>query len=308
MTLPPEAERVLADGTLCYLAASTPRGPHLTPVVFAFDRGRLWATTARRTVKARAWRRDPRAAGLVRHADRAVAFRGRVEVYDVLDPNTWEAGLRRAPALLRATARFSLKNARYFAGYARDARRIPLAWTPPGRVLVAIEPEDVALLDGGRVVESHGKWAARATGRRGFEVGGVAALPEPPDDVEMPAEGEGVVALESARGNTVVPVRWRRRDAEGTYYLAASRAALALAGARAAQRASLVVDRSSAWRAAQMRGAMLRGEAELFLPTARGWDDAVTSAGIGEPETLLRLRPSGLVWWSGWTSGTVGRP
>ena len=46
-------------GRFCAVAAMTPRGPHCTPLVFAFSGGRLWLTTSRRSVKARAWRTDP---------------------------------------------------------------------------------------------------------------------------------------------------------------------------------------------------------------------------------------------------------
>ena len=81
-------EEVLVRGTLCHLAAVTARGPHVTPVVYVAHAGRLWATTARRTVKARAWRRDPATAGLVILEDQAVAFRGDVTTFDILDPAT----------------------------------------------------------------------------------------------------------------------------------------------------------------------------------------------------------------------------
>ena len=61
--IPASARSVLERGTICHLAARTAHGPHLTPVVFAYQRGRLWVTTSRNSVKARAWRRDPSVAG-----------------------------------------------------------------------------------------------------------------------------------------------------------------------------------------------------------------------------------------------------
>src|SRR4029079_4595970 len=53
--LPAEAEEVLDRGVLCYLAVRPRFGPHLTPVVYVEDGGRLWVTTARSSAKARAW-------------------------------------------------------------------------------------------------------------------------------------------------------------------------------------------------------------------------------------------------------------
>src|SRR6266545_4823840 len=120
--LPPEFERILERGAFCSIAAETRRGPHLTPLVFAWSDGRVWLTTSCGSVKAWAWR--------------AVTFTGRAAAYDVLDPSTWIRTAVRMPAVTAASVRFTAKNARFFAGYAVDARRVPLAWTPPGRVFV----------------------------------------------------------------------------------------------------------------------------------------------------------------------------
>ena len=71
-------QEVLDRGQFCAVAAMTPRGPHCTPLVFANSGARLWLTTSRRSVKARAWRTDPSVAGLVRSDDLAVTFTGTV--------------------------------------------------------------------------------------------------------------------------------------------------------------------------------------------------------------------------------------
>src|SRR6266498_3972190 len=76
-----------------------------------------------------------------------VTFRGRVRTYDALDLLSWLSAAVAGPRLVRAATRFSLKNARFFAGYAVNARRVPLAWTPPGRVFVGVEVKAGALLD-----------------------------------------------------------------------------------------------------------------------------------------------------------------
>ena len=121
--LPDAAARVLRAGVLCYLATDHPSGPHVTPVVFALHASRLWVTTSRRSVKARAWRRDDRVGGLVRAGDRAVSFAGRVVTYDLLEPGSWPRSVLHAPSLTRAATAFTTKNARFFAGYAVDAYR-----------------------------------------------------------------------------------------------------------------------------------------------------------------------------------------
>jgi hypothetical protein len=81
---------------------------------------------------------------------------------------------------------------------------------------------------------------------------------------------------------------------------------------------ALTVDRASTWRAADMAGMLLQGVPALFSPafTQRG-----RAALVGEIErhlamfggespeagdvALIRLRPSRVVWWQGWASGTA---
>src|SRR5204862_5063493 len=100
-------QRVLEDGQFCAVAAATPNGPHCTPLVFAYSGARLWLTTSRGSVKARAWRVDRSVAGLIRHGVLSVAFVGTVKTYDALDRNTWGAAVAGATSIARATGRFS---------------------------------------------------------------------------------------------------------------------------------------------------------------------------------------------------------
>ena len=310
--LPRAAIEILERGRLCYLCVQTPQGPHATPVVFAFDGGSIWITTSRRSVKARAWRQDPYAAGMVRHGGRAFTFRGMVTAYDLLEPGTWGASLLRAPAITRAAARFTLKNARYFAGYARDARRIPLAWTPPARVLASLDVEDGAVLDEerGEVLEHWGHWGSRASSLASFVPDG-AAGPRAPEDIELTLgeEGDGAFAVAAISGPAVLPVRWRRTGSSAIAVTA--RSFLDMAGVRSRTPASLVADRASSWRASKMRGVMLRGEAEVYLPSRvrAGREALLDAAGApGERDAVVRLTPRSLVWWRGWTSDTVAAP
>jgi hypothetical protein len=311
--VPAAARRALDQGTLCYLAAGTSRGPHLTPVVYALDSGAVWVTTSRGSVKARAWRRDASASGLVRAGDVAVSFRGTARAYDVFDPGSWAGAAASAPALVGATMKFGLRNARFFAGYAVDASKVPFAWSPPGRVFVRISLDGGAVLDlaEGTTVEAWGEWggSARSSSSATFR----ALSRHRSLDLRAPAPirraigpvGEGALALVGERGTVVLPVRWRRRASEGSYEatLPAGFADLACAPPRTP--AALVVDRLDAWRASAMRGLMLRGTAQLFSPRGVSRGARALRERAGRGHALVRIRPDRIVWWEGWSGGTV---
>jgi hypothetical protein len=312
--LPAEFERILERGAFCSIAAETRRGPHLTPLVFARSDGRVWLTTSRGSVKARAWRADPRVAGLVQDGARAVTFTGRAAAYDVLDPSTWIRTAVRMPAVTAASVRFTTKNARFFAGYAVDARRVPLAWTPPGRVFVEIVLERAALLDAGEVRALWGAWDASHRTAETFRArrGGTDAFAALPPAVRSGLGGSGPAALGIAgpRGSVVLPARWAEEGLD--LYAAMPRGSLAIAGANEASfPVALAVDRASWWRAREMIGAMARGIGQAFLPDqlragGRSAEEMVRRTGT-DPEgaALVRIRPGRLVWWSGWSSGSV---
>jgi pyridoxamine 5'-phosphate oxidase-like protein len=311
--MPKAAARLLDEGVLCYVAVRTAHGPHLTPLVYTFHAGRLWVTTARGSVKARAWRKAPEVAGMVRDGDTAVTFRGRVATYDALDPLSWPGAVVSAPRLARAAAKFSLKNARFFAGYAVDANRVPLSWTPPGRVFAAIRLTAGWVIDGkdGRTLGRWGEWPAGADYRKEFR-------PPPPAKglgrripklirEAIGTSGHGALALEGIESElTVLPAEWHRTGA--TYEAILPAPIMELAHARRDSAAALTVDRASSWRAAEMTGLLLQGEAQLFSTeaTTRGRKSLLDRISDGtEPMALARIRPHRLVWWQGWTSGTV---
>lgn len=311
--LPDSARAVLDRGVLCHLAASSPSGPHLTPVVFAVEGGRVWGTTGRGTTKARRWRRDGRAAGLVRAGRGWVSFRGPVTMYDLLDPSTWADSLRRIREVTAASARFTVKNARFFAGYARDAARVPLGWTPPARVLFSVDLEAGVVADGDRLIERWGRWGRRIEGAPAYR-----AARHPVPDGDLPEEvralltdrGDGTLGVEGRNGPVVLPARWTRT--EGAFLAVTPRRVLALAAAGPRGRAALVLEHTSGWRAAKMRGVLVRGEASTFVPddlrTGRSSLLAsVRDIGIVDP-AVVRIRAETVVWWRGWASDTVGRP
>ena len=300
--LPENARQILERGTLCYLAVRTDDGPHLTPVVYVLDGGRIWLTTSRASVKARAMRRDPDVAGMIRSGSAVVTFRGRGRTYDAFDPLSWPFAAVAGPRLVRAATRFSLKNARFFAGYAVDARRVPLAWTPPGRVFVGIRIAAGAVLDvdDPLVRERWGDWSVSPKGRgrrrphlhpttRALDLGVPRSVRSLVGD-----RGEGAVAIGTT--STVLPVQWRRIARDRAYHALLPRAFLELAGGFASRRSSpapaaLAVDRLAAWRATDMAGMLLQGDADVAPPE----DD----------RSVVRLRPRRVVWWRGWSSGTV---
>jgi hypothetical protein len=298
---------VLERGTFCHLAVRATSGPHLTPVVFAIQRDRLWVTTSRSSVKARAWRADATVAGLVRSGGVAVAFRGRVRTYDALDPLSWPAAAVAAPSIARAAISFSMKNARFFAGYAVDTRRVPFAWTPPGRVFAGIEMPAGRVLDvaTGSVVGGWGSWPEeelrparrrRSSAPRSDTAGRwTAGLDRRiPRSVRaaVGTRGEGTLAVGGQGALAVVPATWRRVASEGAYEATVAGPFLDLAGGWSGP-VALTVDHASAWRASEMAGILLQGAAEVC-----------TGVGIAGA-VLIRIHPERAVWWEGWTSGTV---
>jgi hypothetical protein len=304
-------QTVLEQGEFCTVATSTLDGPHCTPLVFAYSGGRLWLTTSRRSVKTRAWKEDPAAAGLVRHGDLAVTFTGTAKLYDALDRSTWGDAVAGATSIARATAAFSKKNARFFAGYAFDAKQVPFAWTPPGRVFVGIDLERTALLDDEGVQEGRGRWGGETASHGGFRrvMKGSDPFAALPREVRGPlgTDGRGALTLVGDRGPVVLPARWRAE--EHALYASLPEETLALGAAGPDVPASLTADEASTWRARDMVGAMVQGSASIYVlselgsgsKTARGIATGM-DAGSG---ALVRLAPSRLVWWRGWTSGSA---
>ena len=304
-------QQVLEDGPFCAVAATTPRGPHCTPLVFAYSGGRIWLTTSRGSVKTRAWKADPTVAGLVRLGELAVSFTGTVKTYDALDRNTWGAAVAGATSIARATARFSKKNARFFAGYAFDAHQVPLAWTPPGRVFVGIDLERTALLDDDGVQEGRGRWRGETEGFAAFRRSSKGADPLaalPPDvAASLGRSGEGALTVTGARTPVVVPVRWAAEAS--SMYAALPAETLALADAGADAPVALTVDEASPWRARDMAGAMVQGSAAFYVLDELG-SGAKTARALAKglhpgAGALVRITPERLVWWRGWTSGSA---
>jgi nitroimidazol reductase NimA-like FMN-containing flavoprotein (pyridoxamine 5'-phosphate oxidase superfamily) len=304
---------VFDQGPFCAVAAPTPDGPHCTPLVFAYSGGRIWLTTSRRSVKARTWVRDRTVAGLIRHGDLAVTFTGMVKTYDALDRRTWGAAVAGATSIARATATFSRKNARFFAGYAFDARQVPFAWTPPGRVFVGIDLDRTALVDADGVQEGRGRWGGQTESHQTFRRAKAGdPLAELPQEVRdgVGREGDGALAVMGERGPVVVPVRWRAE--QDALYAALPAETLMLAGAGPVAPAALTVDQPSVWRARDMVGALLQGEAAFYVEGdvgsgAKSMRDLARSLSP-DADALVRIGLRRAVWWKGWSSGSARLP
>ena len=317
--VPPEALEVLQRGNFARLAVEARRNLHLTPLVYALSGERLWVTTSRRSVKARAWERDDVVAGLVRDGASAVSFLGSVTRHDALDPDTWAESIPRTRELLRATRAFTFRNARFFAGYAVDARRVPLAWTPPGRLFAEISLEGGALIEDGAVVSRWGAWPGHAVvnGRDAFDAETDSErfvfVGVPSVVVAGLRSGEvGALALRAGeRPPVVIPVSYAID--RGDLLLSTSEELLGAAGRGPSYDASLEVDAGSAWRARSMVGAFLAGRVEAFVPhritSGRNAAAGALSAVRTSPaeDALLRLHTERVTWWEGWSSGTVTR-
>jgi hypothetical protein len=273
-------------------------------------------TTSRRSVKAAVWRRERSVAGLVQAGRTAVSFGGVATTYDALDVGTWERSVLRSPALARAAVRFSRKNARFFAGYAVDAHRVPMSWTPPGRVFVEIELRRGILLAEDGAEDRWGRWRRSSVSRPSFRAdrrgtSPIEALPEPVREA-LGQAGRGAMAFGADGGSLVLPADWALD--ETALYASVRASTLELAGLEdPSPPVALVMDRPSWWRARSMVGAMVRGRGEISIPgrlrTGSGSARQRVRLTGAEPTgaALVRLRPERLVWWSGWESGTVPR-
>ena len=312
--LPDAPARVVRDGVFCYLGSWHPSGPHVTPVVFALHASRLWVTTSRRSVKARSWRRESRVGGLIRADDRSVSFTGRITTYDLLEPGSWPRSMLHAPGLTRAASAFTAKNARFFAGYAVDAYRVPLSWTPPGRVFASVELDRIALVRHDRVGRTWGRYGGRREYALSFRTtrGPADPLAGVPAAVRerLGEAGRGVIGIETSnRSLTVLPCRWT--VSAGSLYAALPADVLGLAAPQPEAPMSLTIDHASQWRARAMAGVLAQGSGRVYEMArlrsgARPAERIAESAGIDPAHAaLVRVRPRRLVWWSGWDSGTV---
>src|SRR3954453_19293905 len=111
MPVTAEVESTLAVGRQAHVAVSSPRGPHVTPELYAWSDGRLWFWFATSTLKSRVLAERPEAAALVSAEGRSVLLQGRVDVVDVRRPATLLSGPRRGLRISRGLGAYLLRNA-----------------------------------------------------------------------------------------------------------------------------------------------------------------------------------------------------
>jgi hypothetical protein len=244
----------------------------------------------------------------------SVLFGGTVRLYDALDPATWAAIVVDGPSVAAATMRFGRKNARYVAGYAVDAPRVPLAWTPPGRVLARVVVDRSAVVDAAGVHPISGGWdesspgAATSFAPTSRDADGSARLAAEIERRLGSGSGDAVVAVDGPSGLLTLPVRWTSA-ATGLYAALPSR--VARLGLGPDGQIALAIDRRSTWRARSMIGVLVRGD-------ARSWAVASLELGAGAATQLaraagveagdavvVRVRPRRVTWWSGWSTASA---
>lgn len=191
MDLPGRVVSALAEGRQAYVAVESKKGPHVTPELYTWSSGALWIAAASTTLKSRVLADHGYAAVVVRLAGRDVMMDGPVSVFDVRKPTEILCRLRHVPEAVAAGARFMLRNAQDLVAFAGDAvsGKIGLRF-PPVRILFALRPHRVALIEGDAVV---GAW--------GWDAEDAAD-----GDLKVPAGNERCVA--AFPGPVAVPCRW----------------------------------------------------------------------------------------------------
>jgi hypothetical protein len=174
-----------------------------------------------------------------------------------------------------------------------------------------VDLERTALLGDDGVQEGRGRWGGETQSHATFRASKNDRDPlgELPADVrsELGEGGEGALAVVGERGPVVLPARWRVE--RGALYAALPAETLALAGAGPDAPVALTVDRTSTWRARDMVGTMVQGSASLFVLDAigSGGKSARSLATAIDPEAgaLVRIAAERMVWWKGWSSGSL---
>ena len=313
-------QEVLEHGSFCAVAATTPDGPHCTPLVFASSGGRIWLTTSRRSVKARCWRVDPSVAGLVRaRRSRRRLHRDREDLRRARPADVGRGGRRRD--VDRAGDGHASAGRTHASSPATPSTRgrCPLAWTPPGRVFVGVDLERTALLDDDGVQEGRGRWGGEPAARTPPSGGAATArrsVRALPDDVvvdEVGRQGDGAPQPSPASaGPSSLPVRWRAEASMLCTRRSRRRPSRSPTPAPTRRPPSPWTARRSGV-PATWSARCSRATAAFFVDGERrlGREDGAARSpqdhGAESADALVRITPRRLVWWKGWTSGSATR-
>lgn len=261
VTLTPDAiSSSLAEGRQAYVAVRSRYGPHITPELYSWSQGRLWFAFATPTVKANVLARDPVAAVSVSVGGRSVLLRGPVELVDPRRPDRLALRPWRIPATALALSHYTVRNAPDLLAFVTDLGRARLGWRPPPlRVLAALRPTSVALIDGDQVRTGSG---ALSQARR--------------DVFDRPPGGRPVVV--GLPGPLATPGRWF--DEERTLWIPPP--LLPLVSEVGRFPIGIVDDEYTAPGPAAKEGTLLRGTAERT-----------------DREGILAVEPERIVGWDG---------
>ncbi|WP_309492403.1 pyridoxamine 5'-phosphate oxidase family protein [Candidatus Hecatella orcuttiae] len=156
-SLPGEVAWLLEEGFFGYLGTSG-KGmePHVTPVIFVFDRGCIYFLTSKVAKKLRNMRENPKVAFLVDirdpsdpHNNRAVLVKGRVKIYGLLD------GLLHLREFWKVRRLLDEKYPKYMRVYRTEKARIPKEWGTTiflRRVLIRLDVESFVYMREARPV------------------------------------------------------------------------------------------------------------------------------------------------------------
>lgn len=190
LELPDSARSILAEGRQAYIAVPSRNGPHVTPELYAWSGGRLWFAAASSTLKAKVLARDPFAGAVVTIAGRSIVLAGRCAVFDACDVRGMALQAHHLPEATRAVTSYALRNAADLVSFIGDAATGRLGHRlPPSRVLFALDPSQVAVVEND-VVRMWAGWDGQ----------------DPADHAVTPSGGERAVA--AFRGPVAVPGRW----------------------------------------------------------------------------------------------------
>lgn len=246
------AVSVLEEGRQAYVAVASNRGPHVTPELYTWSDEALWFAAASTTVKAKVLRRDHMVAVVVPAGGRSVLIGGEVTTFDPRRPTGVLSRPRDMPAVARAMARYTARNASDLGAFVGDTARGRLGFhLPPVRVLYRVVPASVAVVENDALTGSWGAWP-------GADGDG--------EMTELPVGGESAVI--AVPGPFALPGRWF--PDEGRAYVPPQALALADLSGQFADHpfpASIVTDAYRAPGPAAKQGTLLRGDARLVAGT-----------------------------------------
>lgn len=273
---PDEIARILADSKLAYVAIGTARGPLVTPVLYGTSSGALWVLTNRHALKAKVWRKRPRAGWTVRSGSSAVVFSGEATLLSVQDAWAMLARPWGLVAVPPAVLSWACRNPRQVAGFARDLVVHPTRGLPQDLVFVRLQPDSSTIV---RDIPTAQDATAAADPR-------MAAAGIPGDLGDLTALGSGVLGLETASGPVAVPVGWDPAASlaqvphEATHLVETT-----------GDRACVTFDEPVHGRPTEQRGIVLRGRARA-------------SIGVGG-STSIKVEPARVTYWDGFVVETV---